>query len=859
MARCLNTQGWVSTVMMSFSDILFLYRARLAAKAVIVQEAFAVLGIAVGVALLFASQVASTSLAHSVQQLTREIVGDTQFQINARGPDGIDERLLGEVRRLRGVSLAFPVVERQANVIGPHGQHAVDMLGVDPRYVHIGGPLSHRFSAKLLAAQQAIALPAPVASIVGAGSLEAVNFQINGRVSQVLLGAVLGEHEIGALVHSSVAITPVGYAQDLAGMPGRVSRIFVRAASGDESEVHSALIGLATGAGANVQPATFDSTLFRVASSPENQGETLFSAISALVGFMFALNAMLVTVPSRRRLIEDIRPQGATRGMILQILLVDAAIIAIVACVLGLALGDLLSTSAFHSTPGYLSSAFPVGTSRIVTWQTVMLACVAGIAAACVGVLWPLRDVLLRGSLDPDEVAGRESHDWGMTRVVGGLACLAATTAVLLLWPQKAFVGSVTLVIALVCLLPLLFDALVLLFDRFQERFLDGAASVLAVTELRNPRTRVRSLAVAATGAVAVFGTVAVGGAQVNLQHGLRASAAGIDAGANVWVTPNGEAGLLGTTPFHNLDRQALARLPGVAALGSYRGSFLDWGDRRLWILAPPSNTKQLISPSQIVEGNLALADDRVREGGWAVLSQALASEYHLRVGAAFVLPAPLPTRLRVAALSTNLGWPPGAIIINSRDYARAWGSSEPSAYEIQTKPGASPAAVTLLVAQTLGPRTGLVVETLGTRQQRHYTLIVQGLARLAEIKLLILIAGAFAIAGAMASMIWQRRDLIAFMKVDGYRRGVLWRWLLCESAVMLAAGCLIGSLFGLYGQLLISHALASVTGLPISLGVEAFIALSSFLLVSTIATAIVAMPGYLAVRVPASTVTPAY
>ena len=44
----------------------------------------------------------------------------------------------------------------------------------------------------------------------------------------------------------------------------------------------------------------------------------------------------------------------------------------------------------------------------------------------------------------------------------------------------------------------------------------------------------------------------------------------------------------------------------------------------------------------------------------------------------------------------------------------------------------------------------------------------------------------------------------------------MLWRWLLCESALLLVAGCLIGAVFGLYGQLLVSHFLASVTGFPI-------------------------------------------
>jgi putative ABC transport system permease protein len=205
------------------------------------------------------------------------------------------------------------------------------------------------------------------------------------------------------------------------------------------------------------------------------------------------------------------------------------------------------------------------------------------------------------------------------------------------------------------------------------------------------------------------------------------------------------------------------------------------------------------------------------------------------------------------------MGWPPGAIIVNSRDYARVWGDGAPSAYEIQVKPGVTPAAVKREVTQAIGSPTGLVVETLAERQHRHFALIDQGLARLTQIKLLVLIAGALAIAGAMGSMIWQRRDLIAFMKVDGYRRGVLWRWLFCETVLMLVVGCLTGALFGLYGQLLISHALATVTGLPIALGVEGVIALSSFLLVGTLVAVIIALPGYLVVRVPASTVGPAY
>jgi putative ABC transport system permease protein len=842
---------------MSLSDILFLYRARLRARTVLVQECFAILGIAVGVALLFASQVASTSLARSVAELSSQIVGNTQYQLDARGPSGFDERLLVKVRAAPGVKVALPVLEQQANVIGPAGERAVDLIGTDPRFAHFAGALLRRFSARQIAAQQAIALPTPLAQAIGAGPLQTVKLQAGASVVTTLLGATLGEADIGGLVHSPVALAPVGYAQRITGMRGRITRIFVQGEPGRGREMRAALAAIATRAGVNLEPANFDSTLFAEASAPESQGEALFSAISALVGFMFALNAMLITVPTRRRLIEDIGLQGATRKMIIQILLFDAAVLGVLACVVGLALGELLSVIVFHSTPGYLSFAFPVGNDRIVTWQSVAISICAGLAAATVGVLWPLRDVLVP-SRRLATLAKRSPRVWAYSRLVFGLLCFGVTTVILFAYPRAAIVGNFVLIVSLVCLLPFLFDGLVQLFERLQRPF-NGASPVLAITELRTPPTRVRSLAIAATGAVAVFGTVAIQGTQANLQQGLDASARSLDSSADIWVTPKGEANAFATTSFASSKVSSLARLPGVRSVGLYRGSFLDWGNRRLWILGPPTNSAHPVPASEIVAGNAAIATARLRRGGWAILSESLASQHHLHIGQSFVLPSPRPTSFRVAALITNLGWPPGAVVLSSGSYAPAWMSAAPSAYEIQVEPGFAPASVSDAVQRTLGPATGLAAETSTEREQRHYALASQGLSRLTQIRLLVLIAAVLAVAGAMGSMIWQRRDLVAFIKCQGFRKNVLWRWLLCESALLLGAGCLIGALFGLYGQLLGSHALAAVTGFPVFFDVGFANALFSFALVSFVAVTVVSIAGYLVVRVPPRTVSPAY
>lgn len=843
---------------MSLSDILFLYRARLRVRAVLVQEAFAVVGIAIGVALLFASQVASTSLTHSVRQLTNQTVGSAaKFQLDARGPAGMSGWVLAEARRIPGVRTALPVLEVQATVIGPAGRRPVYLLGTSPSFARSGGPLLRHFSDERLENERAVALPAPLAEAIGVDALQRVTMQVGASVVHPLIGATLQEADIGGLIHSPIAVASVAYVQRIAGMGDRITQVYVQPVPGRDAQVRTALGKLAATTGVNLEPADFDSTLFAVAATPENQGEVLFSAISAIVGFMFALNAMLITVPARRKLIEDIRPQGATLLMIVQILLFDAAVLGVLACVLGLALGELLSVAAFHATPGYLASAFPVGNDRIVTGQSVALAIGAGLLAAVLGVLWPLRNVLGRPP-QTGEARGHRRLNLVAARLAAGLICLAITTVVVVVRPQDAVMGNFTLIVALVCLLPLLFDGLVALFERIQ-RLGNGAASVLAVTELQAPQARVRSLAIAATAAVAVFGIVSVQGAQMNLQRGLDASARQIDSSAKVWVTPGGGADLLTTIPFGARASSALARLHGIGNVGLYRGSFLNWGSRRLWILGPPASAEQPIPSSQLVSGNLHLATAQVRDGGWAVLSQALAAEHHLRVGDVFTLPAPRPISLHVAALSTNLGWPPGAIILSSGDYARAWGSGDTSAYAIQTKPGVSPATVRHSVQRALGSQTGLTVETVSERQRRHYALISQGLSRLTQIRLLVLVAAMLAVAGAMGAMIWQRRDLVAFIKRQGYARGVLWRWLLCESALLIGAGCLIGAVFGVYGQVLISHALAGVTGFPVLFNVGAPIALFSFALVGVAALTIASLASFVVVRVPPSTVSPAY
>jgi putative ABC transport system permease protein len=830
------------------SNIAALYGMRLRAQ--LGQELLALIGIAVGVSLLFAALVANTSLTGSFERATRGVVGDARYQLVSRG-DGFDERKLQAVRQLPGVAGAAAILEARAELRSPRGRQSVLLIGVTPDFAQLGGSLTRGFSSSWLANVHALALPTPLVRLLGLTLGQSVVLNVTGSNVTARLGAKLQGSDIGSLIDSPIAIAPLAYAQALSGRVGLVSRIFVRSSPGRDDEVRAGLRRLAAGR-ADVRPATFDAVLFRQASAPTSQSTTMFSVFSAMVGFLFAFSAVLLTVPQRRRLIADLRIEGYGPSTVVKVLLFDALVLGVVASALGILAGDQLARRLFDDRPEFLDMAFAFGSQRITTPSTVLIAAAGGIVASLVAVLGPMAPSLLRGGneLEPP-TDGPAASRADYSRIGTGLALLATGALIVISEPRSAAIGIAglfVLTLAMLLLLPTLLRLLIVALD-FATRGMRSIVAFLAITDLRDPTTRLRSLAVAATGAVAVFGSVALQGAHADLQRGLDRTAHDLASISDVWAVAPGPANLLATTSF---PAPRVRKPAGLASIAPYRASFLDIGSRRIWVFGSPVTARRPFPRGQMLDGSTERATRLLRAGGWAVVSQALARQRGLHVGDRFQLPAPHPLPLRVSALSTNMGWPPGMIVLNADDYARAWGSDDVSALSATLAPGTSPAKGRQLLRDALGPHTGLVVKTAADRRKALNEGSRQGLGRLTQIAALVLVAAMIAMAAAMAGMIWQRRAFLAAMKVEGYTTAELWRSLLLEATVLVGAGCAIGALFGLLGQSLLSRALTTVTGFPVDYSIAALGALVSCALVTVVAVTIIALFGHRAARIAA-------
>ncbi len=435
------------------------------------------------------------------------------------------------------------------------------------------------------------------------------------------------------------------------------------------------------GARLNARPIDTEAHLLSNVAFAERQVTLLFSVIALVAGIVLAYNALLLASGERRKFIVYLIDTGTPEGMVLASLAFDATVLGLAGAVVGLLAGELVSLYAYHGVPGYLAAAFPVGSQHIVTAQTVLIALGGAILAAFAATLLPALAILRAAASAEPEGLGRTLS---LTRALRpseravfacGAVLVCGCTLMALLAPATTVVALVGLAAGLVICLPLCARGLLALARNVAQHSSDPAAR-LSVVELRNSPSR--SVALLATGTIAAFLMIVIGGSVSDVQGAVRAGAGDLLSTAEIWVKPGGAENVYTTEPFASAALQArLSRLPGVSSVLPWRDSFLDLHGRRVWVLGTPPQLHAQIVGSQLLEGNLQIADAHLRAGGWVALSQTIAREKHLHLGERFSLPTPAGyASFRLAATTANYGWLSGAIVMNGAEHARLWGSS---------------------------------------------------------------------------------------------------------------------------------------------------------------------------------------
>jgi putative ABC transport system permease protein len=803
--------------MISLRTLLLFYRRHLRVQPL--RELMAVVGVAAGVALLFAVQVANSSVTGAFEQVVHGVAGHATLEVAARSPEGFDESIGEQIASTPGIKTAAPVLTQQVVVVGPKATRALTLVGADERLATLGGKLISRFERYAEVSRRGLlVLTQPTAEAIGATRGSTVAIKIGERTEHLALDAIVPNDQLGPLAESPIASTSLPVVQVLGRLPNRITRVLIEPTAGHEAQVRQTLTQR-FGASLNVRSVDTEVQLLSDAAKPEAQLTALFSAISLVVGVILAYNALLLASGERRAFIAYLVQLGTPDSSIIASLAFDALILGVLGSILGLLVGDAISLLAYRAPPGYLTAAFPIGGQRILSLQTILIALAAGMLAAFAAAALPAIALLRSSAVEPEagrvlSLLRRPRFTDSVVFVCGALLiCASITTS--LLWTAATVVALVALAVGLVLCMPMAVRYALKLVRAASKHSSDPSAR-LASGELKTSPTR--SIALLATGTIAVFLMVTISGAVADVQRAVRAGAEETGSNADLWIRPGGAENVYGTQPFAYTDtQQRLQRLAVVRSVLAYRESFLDLPDRRVWVIGIPPQVPSPIAESQLVKGPASIAAQRLREGGWAVISQTIASEHHLRLGELFVLPTPSGrASFRLAATISNYGWLPGTVLLSADDYGRLWHTTSASQLAITLKQGVPVAEGKLAVEHALPGGSALTVQTAEERQKQVSTVLGSTLSRLDQTSAIVLIAAIATVIAMMISAVWQRRGRLDALISIGMSFSQLARLVFYESGCVLLGGCLIGVASGIIGQYLIDSWLRHSTGSPI-------------------------------------------
>jgi putative ABC transport system permease protein len=381
--------------------------------------------------------------------------------------------------------------------------------------------------------------------------------------------------DVASIAGYPVAIATLAAAQALAGKQGKLDAISVAGDAGVTPAQLRGRIQIAL-AGEPVTVRTGDDDAKAQAADLEDQfgffrtALLVFGGIALFVGAFVIYNTFSITVAQRTRELALLRMLGATRRQVMRSVVLEAAVIGLLASLLGL-LGGVLLVPALRALFGAIGADLPA-TGSVIATRTIVVALLVGVVVTVVASVVPARRATriapiaaLRDGLAAPAKAGRGRL------VAAALLCLAGAGVVAYgLFGGASGSGaaatlgggSVAIFLGVALLSPQLVRPIAAIVGAPLQRFAGVSGRLARENSTRNPaRTAVTAAALMVGVALVAFVSIFAAGLQGSIDRAVdRAFAGDLTVGAK-----NG----FGETP--PAVTAALTRVPGVGAVSGVR------------------------------------------------------------------------------------------------------------------------------------------------------------------------------------------------------------------------------------------------------------------------------------------------
>ncbi len=795
------------------------------------QSLFFIAGVAIGVAMIVAIDLANGSAARAFELGTETVTGRATHQI-VGGPSGLPEQIYTKLRRDLGYRQSAPIVEDYVIALDLDAQ-PMRLLGIDPFAdapfrSYLGSDNQASGSATYLSDLLVRPNTALISSVVAERYHLTPGSQLTirqgSRTQQLeIVGLLAPTDDLSRRALDSLLITDIATAQEVLQRVQRLDRIDLIVPADQTGQAVLARIATILPASARIQPVAARSGTVNEMTAAFRLNLTALSLLALVVGMFLIYNTVTFSVVQRRPVLGALRSLGMTRGEVYALILAEAGLLGVIGTGLGLGLGIVLGRGMVQLVTQTVNDLFFVVAVREIDipWFTLAKGTVIGIAAALLGAAIPAYEATNAppaGALKRSNIEDRARR--AIPWISAGALLFLAIGAGLLIpeWNLiVAFAGLFAVILGGALITPLLTLGLM---NGVQELTRQGTVIMRMA-----PRTIVRALSRTAVAVAALMVAVSV-------IIGVGVMIGSFRTTVVAWLEDVLQADIFISPPSFNanqvrttLDANVVARLqnfPGITKIASTRGV-----DVTAWIgecgipnaeCIANNQTSTLRTPNSALQLRLvALSADlagpkrryTAAVGDWQTTWQALmaggllinepmANRLHLKVGDQLTVQTDRgPHLFPIVGIAVDFDVNNVAFVYDPV-YRQLWDDKALSALALFVAPGVSVDQKVDEIRAAFAGQTELLIRSNRNMRQSALDVFDRTFAITVALQLLATIVAFIGIFSTLMSLQLERSREIGVLRSTGMTRGQLWRLSLLETGLLGACAGIIAIPMGL-------------------------------------------------------------
>lgn len=765
-----------------------------------------VLGIVIGVAVVFAVKIVNVSVLDAFRNSFADVAGNAKLNVGAGV--GVDEDVLERVRAVPGVDGAIPVIETSLRDVRAQAQLAV--LAMDT----LSDPSARGYD---VTAQDAKVddvmsfLNDPYGVLVTPVYAKRTGVKVGDKLlldtpqgrKQFSIHGMLEPRGLATVYGGDLLLMDV-YAAQIAFERGhRFDRIDIVPADGVDltalaKAVERALDHKVPISHPERRAAEAERLVagFRLALS-------LASLIALFVGAFIIYNSLGIAVAQRRREIGILRALGTTRVQILLLFVTEGLLIGLVGAALGVGFGFVLARAALGAVAATISALYmPIKVGALaVSANAVWLAFGLGVSAATLAAFVPARRA---ATIDPVN-AMTDTIQAADVAVPSTAASLATAAAVLLAalgtgWFAHVYVSTTAAVVVAALLLlvgTFCTPVLAVMVGRIAQRYAKHAGPATLLGAVAFTRNRGRNVISIAALGLALANVVnidtLIGSMKATTDDWLDRSFR-----ADVFVFAGTEVRAKFEHPLPQSLRDELDAIPNVDFVQAFRTVQRSFRGQPFYLMSEDFEGYRKYNEFGVVAGNLAQALPQLDAGTGIAASEAFARSFKLGLGDSVTLDTPAgPQPFRIVLVYTDYRADIGILFTTRSAYTRIFRDDLVDLYSVYVRAGASVAQVRAQIAERFGARYGLLA--LGSERYKDdlIGLIDRSMTLARATELVAVVVAGLGIINALLVGVLDRRREIGVLKALGADRKQLSRIVLTEAMLIAFTSALVGVLLG--------------------------------------------------------------